>query len=154
MSLSLSRSALANPPAAAAGPAAIKLLIIEDDNVHRMIIKRFAAALGFDIAEAGSYENAIMLLDEQKFDCITLDLSIRNHSGLEVLRHLWDTGHKVPAIVISGADEAKRSETTMYADSMQFDILHVMRKPLDLKALQEALAQLKAFIELRAKAQI
>jgi CheY-like chemotaxis protein len=131
-----------------------RLLIIEDDNVHRMIIKRFADALGYDVAEAGSYERAIALFGEQQFDCITLDLSIETHSGTEVLRHLWNIGRRIPVLVISGADEAKRAETALYAESMKFDIIHVVRKPLDLKSLQDALAQLKAFVELSTAPQV
>jgi len=150
----MSRMALSNAPADAAEQGRIKLLIIEDDNVHRMIIRRFATALGFDIAEASSYERAVMLFDEQQFDCITLDLSIQNHSGIEVLRYLWSIGRKIPVLIISGADQAKRAETALYAESMKFDILHVVKKPLDLKALQDALAQLKVFIELSASASI
>ena len=148
----MSRMASSNAPADAAVHDRIKLLIIEDDNVHRMIIKRFAVALGFDVAEAGTYESAITLFGEQRFDCITLDLSIQSHSGIEVLRYLWDVGRKIPVLIISGADQAKRAEAALYAESMKFDILHVVRKPLDLKALQEALAQLRAFIQLHAGA--
>ncbi len=127
-----------------------RLLIVEDDDVHRMIIKRFAASLGYEVAEADSYERAIALFAEQQFDCITLDLSLETHSGTEVLKHLWNIGRRIPVLVISGADEAKRAETALYADSMKFDIIHVVRKPLDLKSLQDALRQLKAFVELSA----
>lgn len=150
----MSRSALPNFPSNTAEQERIKLLIIEDDNVHRMIIKRFAAALGYDVAEAGSYERAIELFATKQFDCITLDLSIETHSGIEVLKYLWNIGRRIPVLVISGADQAKRAETALYAESMKFDILHVLRKPLDLKSLQDALAQLKLFVELSTSAQL
>ena len=71
-----------------------------------------------------------------------------------MLRYLWGIGRKIPVLIISGADQTKRAETALYAESMKFDILHVVRKPLDLKALQEALRQLKAFIELSAGASL
>jgi CheY-like chemotaxis protein len=146
------RPASSSARANAAGQDRIRLLIIEDDNVHRMIVKRVAAGLGFDVAEASNYERAVMLLSEHRFDCITLDLSIESHSGIEVLRHLRDIGRRIPVLVISGADQAKRTETALYAESMKFDILHVVKKPLDLRALQEALAELKAVIQLSATA--
>lgn len=126
----------------------IKLLIIEDDNVHRMIIKRFASALGFVIAEASTYESAIALLDDGRFDCITLDLSIRARSGVDVLCHLRKIGCRIPVLIISGANETKRSETAVFAEAMNFTVLHVMKKPLDLHALQEALAKLKTFVHI------
>jgi CheY-like chemotaxis protein len=124
----------------------IRLLIVEDDNVHRMIIKRFAAALNFDIAEATSYESTVALFDADQFDCITLDLSIRARSGIDVLCHLRDIGRRVPVLIISGADEGKRSDTAQFAELMNFKVLHVMKKPLDIHALQQALEKLKTFV--------
>ncbi len=138
-------------PETRAEPAArrrIRLLIIEDDNVHRMIIKRFAAALGFDIAEANSYQGTVALFETQRFDCITLDLSIREHSGIEVLCHLRDIGRRLPVLIVSGADEGKRSDTAQFAELMNFKVLHVMKKPLDLYALQQALEKLKTFVSI------
>lgn len=144
----MSRSALPQTQDDAGKQARIKLLIIEDDHVHRMIIKKFAAALDFDIAEAATYERAIMLFGQGRFDCITLDLSLQSHNGTEVLRHLADIGCKIPVLIISGAEDAQRAETAFYAETMKFDILHVVKKPLDLKALKEALTKLKSFVEL------
>ncbi len=126
----------------------VRLLIIEDDNVHRMIIRRFATTLDFDITEANSYERTIAMFDANPFDCITLDLSIRAHSGIDVLCHLRDIGQRVPVLIVSGADEVKRSETAQFAELMNFKVLHVMKKPLDLHALQQALEKLKAFVHI------
>ncbi len=132
----------------APGRRQVRLLIIEDDNVHRMIIRRFAATLGFDITEANSYESTIARFHTDPVDCITLDLSIRAHSGIDVLCHLRDIGCRVPVLIISGADEGKRSETVQFAELMNFKVLHVMKKPLDLHALQQSLEKLKAFVHI------
>jgi CheY-like chemotaxis protein len=142
----MSRSALPTTTIEPAGGKQIRLLIIEDDNVHRMIIRRFATTLGFFIAEANSYESAVAAFDANPFDCITLDLSIRAHSGTDVLCYLRDIGCRIPVLIISGADEGKRSETASFAETMHFTVLHVMKKPLDLHALQQALEKLKTFV--------
>ena len=143
----MSRSALRTASAEALNPVKIKLLIIDDDNVHRVIIKRFAKLLDFEIAEAGSYERAVLLIDQESFDCITLDLSLEARDGMDVLRHLWHHGRRVPVLIISGADDAKRSESTMQAELMKFNVLHVVKKPLDLQALRQALTKLKSIAE-------
>jgi chemotaxis response regulator CheB len=52
-----------------------RLLVIDDDNLHRMIICRVAAKAGFVPAGAASYDEAARLAQETNFDCITLDLS-------------------------------------------------------------------------------
>jgi CheY-like chemotaxis protein len=143
----MSRSALRTANAEALKPGRIKLLIVDDDNVHRVIIKRFAKLLDFEIAEAGSYERAVQLIDQETFDCITLDLSLQAHDGMEVLRYLWHNGRKIPVLIISAADDIKRSESTMQAELMNFNVLHVVKKPLDLQALRQALSQLRLIAE-------
>ena len=129
-----------------------KLLIIEDDKVHRMIIKKVATALGFQISEADSYDRAIAMIDHQTFDCATLDIGLRQHNGLDVLRHLWNIHYRIPVLIISGADEAKRAETMGLAEVMNIDVLHAVKKPLDLKALNAALHKLKVHAEINGAA--
>lgn len=116
-----------------------------------MIIKKFAAELGFEIAEADNYELATTLIERHAFDCLTLDLGLQSHTGLDVLRHLWNVGYKVPILIISGADDAKSAETVGFAEFMSFKVLQVMKKPLDLKALKSALGTLKVFSEINGQ---
>lgn len=129
-----------------------KLLIIEDDTVHRMIIKKSATALGFQISEADSYDRAIALFAHHKFDCITLDLGLPAHSGLDVLRQLWNIRCKIPVLIISGADESDRTQTMGFAEVMNIDVLHIVKKPLDLRALNAALNKLKVHAEINGTA--
>jgi CheY-like chemotaxis protein len=142
----------AHPHGHAHGHERTKLLIIEDDKVHRMIIKKVATALGFHISEADSYDRAIAMIDHHKFDCATLDIGLQPHSGLDVLRHLWNVRYRIPVLIISGADDAKRAETMGFAEVMNIDILHVVKKPLDLRALNSALNKLKVHAEINGAA--
>src|ERR1700732_3917225 len=61
-----------------------RLLVIDDDNLHRMIICRVAAKAGFLPAGAASYDEAAKLAQETAFDCITLDLSLGHHARSEI----------------------------------------------------------------------
>src|ERR1700686_4281670 len=79
------------------------LLVIDDDNLHRMIICRVAAKAGFLPAGAASYDEAAKLAQETAFDCITLDLSLGNHVGTEMLHSLSILGSTAPVILASGA---------------------------------------------------
>ena len=144
----MSGPALLETRVGAVKPHRSKLLIIDDDNVHRMIVRKFAAELHFDVSQAGSLEHAIALLDKEPFDCITLDLSLHAEEGINILRHLWSGGRKIPVLIISGADEEKRAHTTRHAEAMNFQVLHVVKKPLDIKALRQALAELRYFVEI------
>jgi CheY-like chemotaxis protein len=121
-----------------------RLLVIEDDKLHRMIICRVAARAGYAPAGAASPEEAARLTQENTFDCITLDLSLGTHAGVELLHHLRLIGCKTPIIVITGCDEVTCRETVRLAKSINLNVQGSMAKPVDLMALRDALERLKS----------
>ena len=137
-----------------APPLTLRLLVIDDDNLHRMIICRVAAKAGYLPAGAATFEEAGQLAQETKFDCITLDLSLGTHAGVEMLRHLWVIGCKAPIIIISGSDNLTCSETARVAKSLNLNIWQYMPKPVDLAVLRRWLDQFRAEQEEAALAQI
>ncbi len=145
--LDLDQEDLAKEHLAAAGvapPVAPRLLVIDDDHLHRMIICRVAAKAGYLPAAAASYDEAAKLVQESAFDCITLDLSLGQHAGVEMLRHLWVIGCKAPIIIISGCDGATCSETAKVAKSLNLNAWESIPKPVDLAVLRASLERLKA----------
>src|SRR4030095_14329967 len=52
-----------------------RLLIVDDDRVHRMVLARVARQAGYEVEEAGTYETARPMMREGAHDCVTLDLS-------------------------------------------------------------------------------
>jgi two-component system, chemotaxis family, chemotaxis protein CheY len=127
-----------------APPAALRLLVIDDDNLHRMIICRVAAKAGYMPAGAATYDEAAQLVQDTAFDCITLDLSLGQHAGVEMLRHLWVVGCKAPIIIISGSDNSTCSETARVAKSLNLNIWEYMPKPVDLAVLRSWLERFRA----------
>jgi DNA-binding NtrC family response regulator len=124
--------------------ANLRLLVIDDDSLHRMIICRVAAKAGYAPAGAATYDEAVALAREGTFDCITLDLSLGPHAGVEMLRHLWVIGCKSPIIVISGCDDATCKETASVAKSLKQTVWETIPKPVDLAVLRQSLERLKA----------
>ncbi len=120
-----------------------RLLVIDDDNLHRMIICRVAVRAGYAPAGAATYEEAAKLAQDGTFDCITLDLSLGPHAGVELVRLLWVIGCKAPIIVISGCDDATCAETAKVAKSLNLVVLATMPKPVDLAVLRYCLERLK-----------
>lgn len=121
-----------------------RLLVIDDDKLHRMIICRAATRAGYAPAGAASYEEAVELVQQSAFDCITLDLSLGQHAGIEVLHHLWNIGFRAPIIVISSSDCATCTETMELGRSIDLDICETMHKPVDLAVLHGYFERIKA----------
>jgi PleD family two-component response regulator len=80
------------------------LLIIEDALIHSAVINRVAGKVGFITALAHSYEDACKALSARQFDCITLDLGLGDHVGIDLLRYLSAIGCGAQIIIISQSD--------------------------------------------------
>ena len=108
-----------------------------------MIICRAAAKSGYVPAGAASYEEAATLVQAHAFDCITLDLSLGQHVGAEMLRHLSAVGCTAPIVIISGCDGATCRETLRVAEALDLNVREPVPKPVDLAMLRDALLRLR-----------
>jgi two-component system, chemotaxis family, chemotaxis protein CheY len=139
--------------AAGVAPAAKpRLLVIDDEKLHRMIICRAGAKAGYAPAGAATYEEAVKLVQEAAFDCITLDLSLGPHAGVELLYHLRGIGWTAPIIVISGCDSVTCAETVKLAKSLNLNVWQTIPKPVDLSVLHYWLERRKTEREAAAVA--
>ena len=121
-----------------------RLLVVDDDNLHRMIICRAAAKVGYLPAGAASYDEAVKLAQQNAFDCVTLDLSPGEHAGVEMLRYFWVIGCKVPIIIVSAHDGATCGDGERVAEALKLNVWDSMPKPVDISVLRDSLERLKA----------
>jgi CheY-like chemotaxis protein len=73
-----------------------KLLVIDRAELHLSVLSKIAEQVGFTATGAHSVVEASQLLNERSFDCITLDLSLGEESGLEVLQLLSQIKCRAP----------------------------------------------------------
>jgi DNA-binding response OmpR family regulator len=83
----------------------IRILYAEDDDASRLIIKEQLEAEGYAVDTAVDGEEAIALLGKQAYDLVLLDIKMPGKSGLEVLKHLRDTGSTARAIMLTAVNE-------------------------------------------------
>jgi two-component system, chemotaxis family, chemotaxis protein CheY len=120
-----------------------RLLVIDDDTVHRMIICRVAAKIGYVPVEATSYDDAARLLRERAYDCISLDLSLGRRGGVDVLRLIAELDCKTPIIIVSGSDPNVRAEAMDVAVRLALNAYEPLPKPLNLGDLKQSLVNIK-----------
>ena len=119
-----------------------ELLVIEDTNLHLSIVSKIAAQAGFTTTGASSVSEATRLLRERSFDCITLDLSLGEESGIEVLKLLAGMRCRTPIIVISGSGDEAREETLKIGNFLDLNLCPPIPKPINLAVLRNALTQI------------
>lgn len=120
-----------------------RLLIVDDDRVHRMVISRIARQAGYEVDEAATYEAALRLMDQGSHACVTLDLSLGDHGGLDVLQHLAQIGFAAPIIVVSGSDDTVRQEAVIVAQRLGVNVCAAFGKPMNLSHLRILLCEIR-----------
>lgn len=119
-----------------------RLLAIEDDALHHMIIGKIAVTEGYETSVATSVEQAAGLLRGGEFDCVTLDLSLGERPGVYVLGVLAELGIQVPVVIFSGHDDEVSRETVRIGKSLGLNIYPPLVKPQGIVDLRKVLASI------------
>jgi two-component system chemotaxis response regulator CheY len=119
-----------------------ELLAIDDADLHLSIISKIAAQADFTTTGANSVIEATRLLRERTFDCITLDLSLGEESGIEILKLLAQMKCRTPIIIISGLGHAASEATVEVGNFLKLNLCPPIPKPIHLVVLRAALAEI------------
>ena len=122
-------------PQLPARPRKLSLLVIDDDPVHRMVIGKVGEKANYVLTTAASVEDATIKLQEHKFDCISLDLSLGGENGAQVLGTIAQYNKQALVIIVSGASAKVREETLRLAQLLNIKVMEAP-KPVDLISLR------------------
>jgi CheY-like chemotaxis protein len=88
------------------------VLVVEDDPIQRQHLVELMASVDARTIAVGTGEEALALLEDQKFDCLVLDLGLPGMSGWEVIDHV--RSHKalrsLPLLVYTARDLTRKEE--------------------------------------------
>ena len=115
-----------------------KLLIIDDDAVHRMVIARIAKRADLESEFAGTVGEAVEKISNEGFCCITLDLNLGESNGITLLGELAKQAYQPTVFVVSASEASQRQVVIDSANMLKLKIVDVP-KPIDLKNLRELL---------------
>jgi CheY-like chemotaxis protein len=89
-----------------AGTRRKRLLVIEDNAAEQLGITTLLEHDDIEIVTAGTGAEGLDLLNEQRFDCVVLDLRLPDMSGFEVLDALRsdDSLSEIPVVVFTGRE--------------------------------------------------
>jgi CheY-like chemotaxis protein len=135
---------------AAASRAAMqqpRLLVIDDDVSICTVIEKLGEKAGFAARRAVSRDEAAELLRAQRFDCITLDLSIGKDTGIELLNILHGMECTTPIIIISGSMRSMRDFAVSIGSKLNLAVQEPFSKPINFARLREALMDVRKKID-------
>ncbi len=117
-----------------------RVLIVEDDDGIRAALGLAMADQGFDVVEANSAEDGLMVLAERPADLILVDLMLGGMDGYTFIRRVRPN-HDTPIIVVSA-----RADTPDIVDALEAGADDYVTKPFDLAVLT---ARLRALMRRR-----
>jgi signal transduction histidine kinase/CheY-like chemotaxis protein len=112
----------AGAPPVEAVPRPLRLLVVDDDEVDRLIVLRRLREAAVDAAvdEASGTEEASALLAAHDYDCVLLDYNIPGGDGLELLRTLRRTRPEVPVVMLTGQGDEEVAVEMMKAGAADY----------------------------------
>jgi CheY-like chemotaxis protein len=109
------------------------VLLVDDEDDHRMLTQLFLAEFGYSVVAARSAEEALALFDPQQHSLVVTDNSMPGMSGAEMARRIKEQSPATPVVMFTGA-----------APANQNCLDAVIERPAPMQRLREAVDRLLA----------
>lgn len=110
------------------------ILLVDDDEVLRQVLRRVLTRDGYTVTEAGSVAQALERAREQPPALALLDLQLPDGDGVELARKLEEQIGRFPLILLTAYPLRLRDEPELTRG-----FVHVLTKPLNLDDLRRAI---------------
>jgi len=107
-----------------------KLLIVDDEDALRLLLRHELEQHGFEVTEAENGEMALEKMQENRFDVVILDIRMPGIDGMEVLKIIREKNLANKVIMLTGVEELKIAR-----DSLNLGANDFLTKPYDMKTL-------------------
>ena len=108
----------------------IKLLLVDDEDSLRTIMKDELINQGYDVVDADNGDTALEILKKKHQDVVILDIRMEGIDGLEVLKEIRKEKLADKVIMLTGVDELKIAR-----DSLELGANDFMSKPFQFQNL-------------------
>jgi len=122
-----------------ASQALVKVLLVEDTEDNRQMMKRLLEMSGYQVLEAVNGEEAVKLASQEQPQIILMDLSLPLIDGLTATRRIRNSPgmSKVPIVAVSAHDTADFHSEALAAGCNAY-----ITKPIDYPQLEEIVNRL------------
>jgi signal transduction histidine kinase len=134
-------AAAAPAPAGSASPAKgpLRLLLVDDNAINRMVGQRLLQRDGHRVEVLESGEQALERLERDTFDGIFMDVQMPGLDGLETTRILRAKGVRTPVVALTANALSGDREVCLAAGMTDY-----LPKPLDLEELRAVVKRISA----------
>src|SRR6202035_2034003 len=110
--------------------------VVEDDQFFRESMRRLMRSLGYRVQVFASAADFLASPNLDETACLIADINMPVMTGVELYRHLVDSGHAIPTILVTAyADDDVGSR------ALKDGVICYLRKPVDEKHLKQCLLE-------------
>jgi FixJ family two-component response regulator len=104
--------------------------IVEDDRYFRDSMERLMRSLGYNVETFSSAANFLTSARLTETTCLIADVHLTAMTGVELYKHLIESGHAIPTILVTAYPE-----TGERVRALHDGVICYLRKPVDDKSL-------------------
>ncbi|HPX50361.1 MAG TPA: sigma-54 dependent transcriptional regulator [Deltaproteobacteria bacterium] len=112
------------------------ILVVDDDNGHRTMLKTLLSGWGYRVYEADDGSKAIEWVRSRPFDLILMDIRMVKVSGLEALSVIKSMNPAIPVIIITAYSSVESAIEAMKKGAYEY-----LMKPLDFEEMHMKMEQ-------------
>jgi DNA-binding NtrC family response regulator len=111
-----------------------RVLIVDDESVIRMAVRKYLAAAGFEVTDAENRVTAMSKIRAHRPDAVILDYKLPDGTALDLLPQIRAIDDSVAVIVLTG-----HATIDLAVTAMKEGADHFLTKPIELPALMVVL---------------
>jgi len=115
------------------GDQVARVLLVEDDKVLRETLAELLSDSGRHVKAVAQGKTALKAAENQGFDCVILDLTLKDMDGLEVLEKLGEVSPGLPVVIYTGRDLTKEDQQRLnqFTDAIVIKSDHSVERLMD-----------------------
>ncbi len=128
-----------------------RILVIDDDEVVRDVLKTFLKEVGFSVAVTGAGRSGIDMLKEENFDIVLTDLVMPEMNGIDVLKEIKAVKADLPVVVMTAFGTIQTAVEAMRLGAFDYvtkpfvmeELMIVIRRAVEVTKIQRENIRLK-----------
>jgi len=108
-----------------------KILVVDDDNAHRTMLRTLVGGWGYNVEEVDDGSGAVAKVQEQSYDLILMDVRMVKMSGLEALEKIKSYNPAIPIIIMTAYSSVETAVAALKKGAHDY-----LTKPLDFDKLK------------------
>ncbi|MHB8811056.1 MAG: sigma-54-dependent transcriptional regulator [Desulfobulbaceae bacterium] len=112
----------------------IKILVVDDERVHRFMLTSLLGEWGWQVVEADDGSTAVAAVETGPFDAILMDVRMTTMDGMEALQRIHALNPSIPVVIMTAF-----SSVDSAVEAIKMGAHDYLTKPLDFERLRQTL---------------